>query len=263
MKALAEDLDLDRFFDDLRRARRRVLMVDYDGCLAPFQVERHRAVPYPGVREHLRALQDDHATRLVIISGRRAAELPPLLGLSPRPEIWGAHGLERWLPDGRRLYLDLGGQERRGLEAAERAARRRGLGGLLERKPGSLALHWRGLDDETRGAVEREVLRVWAPAAEQRLELRRFDGGLELRSPRVHKGQAVAALVAEAGPDAVFAYLGDDLTDEDAFAALPPGGLSVLVREQPRPTRARLWVQPPHGLLAFLDRWLAASAGEA
>ena len=56
---------------------------------------------------------------------------------------------------------------------------------------------------------------------------------------------------------------GDDLTDEDAFQALPEGALGVLVREEWRPTEADAWLQPPEGLLDFLDRWLAAEADTA
>jgi trehalose-6-phosphatase len=52
-------------------------------------------------------------------------------------------------------------------------------------------------------------------------------------------------------------YLGDDLTDEDAFRALPADGVGVLVREQYRPTAADFWVVPPEGLLKLLSRFLS------
>ena len=70
-------------------------------------------------------------------------------------------------------------------------------------------------------------------------------------------------VLSGAPPGTVAAYLGDDLTDEDAFRALPEGALGVLVREELRPTDAGAWVRPPEGLLDFLDRWLAAEAGAA
>jgi hypothetical protein len=52
------------------------------------------------------------------------------------------------------------------------------------------------------------------------------------------------------------------LTDEDAFKALKNRGLSVLVRNEFRPTAADVWIQPPQGLLDFLAEWLQACGGE-
>jgi trehalose 6-phosphate phosphatase len=59
------------------------------------------------------------------------------------------------------------------------------------------------------------------------------------------------------------AYLGDDLTDEDAFAALGDRGFSILVRTEVRASCARFWLRPPKELLAFLDEWIAASKNPA
>ena len=55
------------------------------------------------------------------------------------------------------------------------------------------------------------------------------------------------------------AYLGDDLTDEDAFAAVGDRGFSILVRTEVRASCARFWLRPPQELLEFLDEWIAAS----
>ena len=71
----------------------------------------------------------------------------------------------------------------------------------------------------------------------------------------MHKGDAVKQILAESPNDAVIAYLGDDLTDEDAFKALQGKGLSVLVRDTRRETLADCWLTPPHELLDFLHNW--------
>jgi trehalose-6-phosphatase len=57
----------------------------------------------------------------------------------------------------------------------------------------------------------------------------------------------------------VIAYLGDDRTDEDAFHALRGRGLTVLVRDQPRPTLAEVQLRPPQELIQFFRDWLAAA----
>src|SRR4030095_11340029 len=83
------------FFRQVSGAKDRVLFVDYDGTAAPFTSERNHAFPYPRVPEYLRCIQTSCHTRLIMVSGRAAHEVPPLLGLNPSPEIWGTHGIER------------------------------------------------------------------------------------------------------------------------------------------------------------------------
>jgi hypothetical protein len=74
----------------------------------------------------------------------------------------------------------------------------------------------------------------------------------------------VRTVLAESPAGAAVAFLGDDLTDEDAFRALSGRGLSVLVRARPRSTAADVRLAPPAELLAFLDAWSAhATAGAA
>src|SRR4051812_3799723 len=96
-------------------------MLDYDGTLAPFRVRAEEAVPYPEVASVLRGITQAGGTRVVVVSGRPAAELPPLLGLDKRPEIWGSHGWERLMPDGRRILTEPEPHARRALEDASRA----------------------------------------------------------------------------------------------------------------------------------------------
>jgi trehalose-phosphatase len=86
-----------------------------------------------------------------------------------------------------------------------------------------------------------------------------FDGGLELRSIDRTKGTAVAEML-EQEPDGIMAaYLGDDLTDEDAFVAVGDRGYSILVRNEVRPSCAQFWLCPPAELLKFLDDWIAGA----
>jgi trehalose-6-phosphatase len=67
-------------------------------------------------------------------------------------------------------------------------------------------------------------------------------------------------LTEEAGPDAALAYFGDDMTDEQAFEAVGPDDLTVLVRPLWRRTAAKLWLKPPDELLACLRRWVEVTA---
>ena len=246
----------DQFFHRLGRASARVLLSDYDGTLAPFSVERDGATPYSGVREALSNILLTGHTRLVIVTGRMLTGLTGLLGMEPLPEIWATHGWERRTADGCYRLFPVRRTAREGLERAAQAAKDAGLDSRSEVKPASIALHWRGLAVGEVDSMNRWAKAQWGPLAQSHdLELRDFDGGVELFVPGRDKGTAVRTVLAESPPDAVVAYLGDDLTDEDAFLGLPPDGLGVLVRSQFRPTAAGAWIRPPEELLSFLERW--------
>jgi trehalose-phosphatase len=249
--------DPEAFFRRLRAARSRVLMLDYDGTLAPFRIDPARAVPYPGVVPLLDAIVEAGHTRVVIVSGRWTRDLVPLLGLKRMPEIWGSHGWERLQPNG---VYDTECISRAALEALVNADDWIGdvemLGARCERKPGGLAFHWRGLANGQVADIRNRVFEKWMELGyRQELSWHDFDGGIELRAAGRNKGDVVKILANEAGSDAVLGYFGDDLTDEDAFRAMSEGGLSVLVRPQFRPTVADVWIRPPEELLEFLRRW--------
>lgn len=241
-------------------APQSLLMLDYDGTLAPFKRQRDQAFPYPGIGGLVEAIMRDSPTRVVIVSGRDAAEVIPLLGLYPCPEMWGLHGLQRRNPDGtlatvavERWILDALGDARRWLHY-------QGLEHLAEFKTGSIAVHWRGLTESTMVETRSRVLLGWKPIAKQtHLELLDFECGVEIRAPKLNKGDAVRMLLAEVGSKMPAAYLGDDATDEHAFRAIRGHGLGILVRPRLRHTAAEAWLRPPEELIAFLRRWLKAA----
>jgi trehalose 6-phosphate phosphatase len=256
VKIIQPHIDLDRFFMHLRETPRRALLLDYDGTLAPFRVARDQAIPYPGVRTLLTRILQTRQTRLAIISGRAVHDLVPLIGLTESVEMWGSHGWERWTPEGGYQIAGWSARISDGIAAARQWIQENGLGDRCEEKPAGLALHWRGLGADAARAMRERVLEHWAPLAQQAgLSPHPFDGGIELRIPGRHKGHVVKTILTERGAGAAVAYLGDDLTDEDAFTALSGRGLSILVRPELRPTAADLWLQPPEELLAFLRRW--------
>lgn len=251
------------FFENLQQAETRLLMLDYDGTIAPFTKDRKRALPYAPVPELLDSISNTCRTRLVLISGRPAREIQPLLGLRLRPEIWGAHGLERLYPDEHSELAFISPEASRALAEAESVLDHGGLGELSEIKTGAIAIHWRGLKQHHLEEVRTECYRLLAPLlCHSNLLLAEFDGGLELKARSANKGDAVRTLLAEISPETAAAYLGDDLTDEDAFAAIEGRGLSVLVRDTFRPTTARAWLRPPGEVIQFFNEWIHACGGD-
>jgi trehalose 6-phosphate phosphatase len=259
LPATTEVPDREAFLAQLACAREAALLLDYDGTLAPFCVQRHRALPYPGVCTLLKRIMEQGATRVVMITGRPAGEVVRLLGIVPYPEVWGSHGLQRLWPDGTCDLIVADTEARRVLMEGAAWLESLGLRGLAEFKPGSIAVHWRGLEEAVAADLRNKVLLRWMPLAfRPNMALLQFDGGLELRLAERTKAGAVQTVLAEMPADAAVAYLGDDESDEEAFAAVQPRGLAVLSRTEWRPTTASVWIKPPDGLLDFLSRWLRA-----
>ncbi len=269
---IAEDQKIySAFLQRLQVAPQRILMLDYDGTLAPFRVNRDQAFPYPEVPAIVAKVMAV-GTRVILISGRAARELMLLSGIQPHPEIWGSHGLERLKTDGRYEVVKLPELQQRGLSLAAQGLLADGDGngrpGRLELhtelKPGGIAIHWRGMESSEIENLRAEAMRAWNPLLQDyQLYILPFDGGMEIRAIGRDKGSAVNEILKDADPDASAAYLGDDRTDEDAFRALKGKGLSVLVRAEHRATAADLWLKPPGELLQFLEDWLLACGGTA
>lgn len=253
---------LERFFDGFAGAKGALLLLDYDGTLAPFRVNRFKARPWAGVPALLNQIQNQTKTRMVFITGRPADEIAPLLRLDTAPEVWGLHGVERLYADGRREMETIAPEVAAKLDELKAQLRRDAFGGLLEEKPNAAVMHWRGVAARPAREIERRTRELFEPAAQMRgLRLLAFEAGVELRAGR-DKGGAVKAILAEtdaAGAKKIpAAFLGDDLTDELGFAALKGRGLSVLVRREWRETEADVWLKPPEELRMFLQRWIAA-----
>jgi trehalose-phosphatase len=261
MRALQDRMSLADFFAAVGAATRRVLMLDYDGTLAPFHVDPRAAAPYAGVRELLDAIMGAGHTHLVIVSGRWTKDLLPLLGLKQRPEIWGSHGWEQLKASGEYDLARVDEAALRRLVAADDwAAQLEAKGARCEHKPGSLAIHWRGLPSNRIADIRQTVFENWRmQELHTHLQWHDFDGGIELRVVGRDKGEVIRTIAAEMPPETVFAYLGDDLTDENAFKAMPAGGAALLVRPQFRPTAAHAWMRPPQELIEFLIRWREAT----
>jgi trehalose-phosphatase len=255
---------LETFFGKLHGSQTGALILDYDGTLAPFCADRYRAFPYPGVSEGLFRIMQGGRTRVVIVTGRPAEEILPLLGIFPFPEVWGLHGLQRLWADGICKTYPLCDDDRLVLDQATSWLDYQGLLDLAETKRGSIAVHWRGMSQEDASLIAEKVRKGWSRlTAHSRMTLLDFDGGVEIRLNAKNKGDVVRTLLEELAPSMPVAYLGDDRTDEDAFSALRDSGqaLTALVRAEWRESEAQVWIRPPKELLEFFERWMDCCQG--
>lgn len=244
--------------------RALVAFLDFDGTLSGLVDDPDDAVLASGMAETL----DDLARRatVAIVSGRGADDVRARVG---RPDVWvaGSHGFEILSPSGERHERPEAAAAATALaEAATRLEQVLAAidGVRVERKHLGLSVHDRMVDADH---VD-EVRRAAAEEAARHPELRVTHGKrvTELR-PDVdwHKGEAVRWLLGRCDPvdQPVALYVGDDTTDEDAFAALGPEDLSVVVAAggaSDRPTVAQWRVTDPDEVRELLSR-LASITG--
>jgi len=247
---------------DLAAAKNRVLILDYDGTIAPFSAHRLRALPYPGVPELLHRIMAECRTRLIVASGRAVHEVIPLLGMIPPPEVWGTYGAERVYADGRYEEIEVSEDAMEVLQKSEARLESEGLGHLLEVKSAAVAVHWRGLRPAEVLQVRTKSYKILEPlASTSRLVLSDLAEGIEIRVRGANKGTALQQLLRELHPDVPVAYLGDDITDEEAFRVLNDRGLTILVNAKSRFTAAQMSIKPPGELIGFLNAWIKACNG--
>jgi len=245
--------DLDAIAARLRSADRLLLLLDYDGTLVPFARAPDLATPDGELRELLRALASKPGARVHVVSGRSRETLDRWLGDLPIA-LHAEHGFwSRGSPEEPWVAMT-------NIRATWQAGARRILeqatavtpGALIETKTASLAWHWRMAEPEL-GAERAQELwrRLEADLSEEPVELLRGERVIEIRPRGMHKGRVVErVLAALPRPLPTIAAMGDDVTDDDTFRALPPEAITISVGF--RPSVARYRVARPRAARALL-----------
>lgn len=243
-------------------ASERLLVVsDFDGTLAPIVDHPDDVRPDPAALAALRALSRMRVTAVAVLSGRARAILVRHLGSDPAITLVGSHGAEfgdepspsaadGGRPDARVEAL---------LEALAEELDALALdypGSLVERKPTGVAFHYRNVSEEYREEAAAAARRLATHRSDLRVQPGHFV--VELVTGTTDKGDAIDALRRRCGATATV-YVGDDQTDEHAFARLGDGDLGVRVGAGE--TRASVRV-PGQGDVAGLFRQLGAMRAE-
>jgi alpha,alpha-trehalase len=245
--------------------RRPALFLDYDGTLTPIVNDPAEALLSSEVRETLRSLA--RRCTVAIVSGRDRADVQQLVGLEELIYA-GSHGFDVAGPGGLRLEHEGGVRCLPDLETVEQAlhmALRPIPGAKVERKKFAVAVHYRNAPEDSADLVEGHV--------DEQLrhhERLRKSGGkkvFELR-PDIEwdKGRAVQWLMEQLDlkeEETLPIYVGDDETDEDAFAALKGRGIGVYVGGAETSTAADYRLADPDEVAGFLLRMLQHLESEA
>jgi trehalose-phosphatase len=245
--------------------RRPVVFLDYDGTLTPIVARPELAFLSAGMRSEIEALS--RHCPVAIVSGRDRGDVERLVGL-PGLVYAGSHGFDIAGPGGMALEHEAGRSCLPDLDAAEEDLRLRLVpipGAQVDRKRFGVAAHYKNVAEKQVPDVRRAVADVLGRHG--RLALREGKKVFELRPDTDwDKGKAVEWLLQALKmdtPDVLSFYLGDDLTDEDAFRCLASRGIGVFVGEPPPATEARYRLADTRETRRFLGELtlLLASAG--
>ena len=261
----------------VRAAAESVVGLDFDGTLSPIVDDPEQAHIHPDAADVLVALAAQ-VRAVAVVTGRPARQALDLGGLEEVADavhasgkdlfVFGQYGNERWSSDQRRIVSP---RPPAGLASFERELPRvlREAGAAeawIEDKGLAVAVHTRRLPEPT-AAFERLEGPVGELARAHDLVVEPGRHVLEVRSPGMHKGQAVDTLVELTGA-AGFLFAGDDLGDVEAFEAVSAhgrrGAATLLVavaseEQQALAARADVLVSGPDEVLELL-RTFAADA---
>jgi trehalose 6-phosphate phosphatase len=242
---------LDEIREQLCSGQGTLLLLDFDGTLAPFVPDPAGAALPAETRDALRALNGRAGTTVAILTGRSIEDVRPRVGLNV---IYaGNHGLEICGPGFafRQEQAAAWGNDLRRMCARISEELRQIPGTLVENKALTASVHFRRAPDDRLDEIGVVVRRETEPYADRFL-VKRGKKTFDIL-PRVawNKGSA-AHWIRDRFPEAVPVAIGDDVTDEDAFQAVADG---ITIRVGAGRTRARYCVRDARQVLAFL-RWI-------
>ena len=249
--------------NDRLGARPLSVFLDYDGTLSPI-VEDYRNATIPEqTRSAVARLSERYP--VAVISGRDLDDVRERVGLEDIIYA-GSHGFDIAGPDGLEERPDEAEGFLGPLQEADEALRdslSEIRGADVERKTFSIAVHYRRVAEKDVEKIEDIIDEI--VGRQHKLSKRRGKKVFEIH-PRADwdKGSAVEWLLAHTRlgeNNALALYLGDDLTDEDAFGALSGTGVCFAVRGDRRTTLADYALENTDDVRRFVD-WLGERKAE-
>ncbi len=236
--------------------KRIVIFLDYDGTLTPIVDTPDQAIMHENVRTSM--IELSRHCLVGVISGRDLEEVRERVKIESLIYA-GSHGFDIAGPDGCRIENQVGIEFLPVLDGAEKelSDRLSSIQGILiERKKFAIAIHYRLVDP---GKVEK-IKQIVDEVALKYPGLRKACGKkvFELQ-PDIDwdKGKAILSLLHLLrldGEEVLPFYIGDDVTDEDAFRALRGRGIGIVVQEKPYETSANYRLRDPDEVHEFLLR---------
>ncbi len=219
----------DKLWDQYRKAKKRVLFLDYDGTLVGFQKKPELARPDPELIELLDCLAKDERNEVVLISGRDRQTFDNWFNrrhytLIVEHGVWHRKYNTEWL-----LTEPMNNDWKEVIRSVIEVFIDRTPGSFLEEKNYSLAWHYRKSDPEL-GTLQANELKdeLTSMVANRNLEIMEGKKVLEVKNAGINKGRAASKLLITGSYDFIMG-IGDDWTDEYLFEELPENAITIKV----------------------------------
>jgi trehalose-phosphatase len=238
----------------IERSPHLLLALDYDGTLTPIVDDPGRALLSAPMRELIQAMARRHDVDVALVSGRSLRDLQELVGIADIIYA-GNHGMEIRGPAFSFIEPTAKAVARAlhelGLELAKKLGHIHGV--FVEDKGLTLSIHHRRVAPVDAEEVWHTVLRAVEPMSDC-FHVTHGAKVYEVRPlVRWNKGAAVAWIREKLGiADALVTYIGDDATDEDAFAVLGDDAVTIKVGDSAATTAAHYLLPSPAEVRGFL-----------
>ncbi|RNC80856.1 MAG: trehalose-phosphatase [Phycisphaera sp.] len=241
-------MDLSDQLEQITRQPTLLIACDYDGTLAPIVSNPSDARADRESLVALRALAHLPSTHVAVISGRSLSDLSEMMGETDGIHLVGSHGSEFDVGFAQEISKEAKELRDRVLEELERVAET-GDGFGIETKPASIAFHYRNANEVKAQEAVRTI--ESGCAAWDGVHVKRGKMVIELGVVNTNKGKALETLRKRLGASACL-FMGDDVTDEDAFAMLT--GPDVGIKVGPGASAASYRVGDTHDIAKLLAR---------
>jgi trehalose 6-phosphate synthase/phosphatase len=208
---------------------KRLIFLDYDGTLVPFQKQVNAAIPDNELLQLLKILTEDPSNTVVITSGRDYQTLNSWLG-HLKVDMIAEHGAwyreygKQW-----RSRNDLNNDWRNEIYHVMETYSRRTPGSFIEEKSYSLVWHFRRVEEGLGALRAQEMMEDMRHfVSDNGLQMLQGDKVIEIKSISVNKGKAAKRWLQKDDYDFIMA-IGDDHTDEDTFKAVPQDAITIKV----------------------------------
>lgn len=248
--------DWEKIFSKIKISRRIFFFLDYDGTLTSIVSRPEAATISPAVRRVIEKLKSHPRFKVAIISGRSLKDIKKMVGV--KGIIYAAnHGLEIQYGD-KRLEKPAAFSSRPLLQRIRlllEVALKDIKGTIVEDKGSTLSVHFRMAKSKDRGKIKNTFNKILRPYIDsESLKVTSGKMVLEVR-PVVEwdKGQAVLKILGKK-TGTLPIYLGDDITDEDAFRAIKGKGISVFVGRPKKGVCADYFLRDPRETAMFIEK---------
>lgn len=249
MALLKISMKLKENFD---KAKKRLVLLDYDGTLVEFVPRPEKAFPTEKVLSLLNRINNKPDTRLVVISGRGHLDLERFIGHLPI-EIIAEHGAMIKLNGSWRNLFDNSDSWKKVVLPVLNRFTFASPNSFVEEKQFSLVWHYRNVPDDVGFLQSRELIRILENSITS-LGLKLIDGDkvVEIISNKIGKGSAIKNLINENKFDYIIS-IGDDKTDEEMFQELSTNKKAETIKVGRGPTVAKHSLENVKQVLLFLE----------